>query len=191
MRLLTCAIAQSLTQLLDGTLLLYASDFSVFFGLAFYLNSLPGQFPSHEIEQQETQGFQVVLPALFVTHMRGNAGIARGAHQRFALLERNMRPSFGITIAFSQSKIDDVDNILLVALADHKVVGLDVSVDEALAMDGLQPVNNLDADLVDRADAKLAVVGLEQILEGAVQQVDHHEDLLALVAVVVQLGDAG
>jgi hypothetical protein len=47
----------------------------------------------------------------------------------------------GVTVLFGQAEIDDMDDIggLGVWPTDKKVVGLDVTVDEILLVDGLDP----------------------------------------------------
>ena len=61
--------------------------------------------------------------------------------QVFALTERNVL-SFRVLVALSQAKVDDVDIILCALVAaNQEIIGLDISVDDALFMDFLNAMN--------------------------------------------------
>jgi hypothetical protein len=122
--------------------------------------------------------------------VRRYAGEPGCTHQRFALLEGDVVAGFGVAVPFSESKVDDVDGVPFVSPADHEVVGFDVAVDEAFAVDGLEAGDDLQSDLKDGAGAKFALVEFEEFVKGAVKQFDHHEYFFLLVSEIVEFGDA-
>lgn len=52
-----------------------------------------------------------------------------------------------IEVPLCKAKIDDVDNLCLLASSNHEVVGLDISMHESLTMDLLQSGDDLNADV--------------------------------------------
>lgn len=102
-----------------------------------------------------------------------------------------MRAGFGISVTLCKSKIDNEDNIFFIAFANHKIISFDVSVNKALAMNGFEPVNNLYSDLEDSTDGEPSLIGLKQILEGTIKQINNHKNLLPLVPIIMELGNAG
>ena len=54
-----------------------------------------------------------------------------------------MVSALGVSIALGKSEVDDVDDVLLAADADQKVVRLDVSVDEVSGVDKLNSLEEL------------------------------------------------
>ena len=66
-----------------------------------------------------------------------------------------MNASFGRYIPFSQAKIDHIDKSLLIFTPDDEVVGLNVAMEESFFLDGLEAVDNLDANIKDRNQAEL------------------------------------
>lgn len=97
----------------------------------------------------------------------------------------------GVPVSFRQSEVNYVDYSSFVAFADHKIISLDVSMDETLAMDGLQPAEDLKSNLQDGANAEVAIEALENILERTLEEIDDHKYFFPLITVVVELGDAG
>lgn len=96
--------------------------------------------------------------------MRSYTCIPRSSDQRFALLEGNVYSSFWIPISFSQSKINNVDNPSFIAFSYHKIIGLNVSMDEAFPMYSLEPIYYLETNLKDSTQAKFLLMSLEYII---------------------------
>lgn len=101
-----------------------------------------------------------------------------------------MLVGLGVEVALGEAEIDDVDDLGLFASADHEVVGLDISMHESLAVDLLQPRDDLDAD-VQRgrqgesflAEWRGRVPDLEEVFQRLAEELDDHED-----AIVVRVG---
>lgn len=71
--------------------------------------------------------------------MRVDAHVSSRAGQRLALAVGNVLFCFGVTILFGHTEVDDMDDIggLRSGTANQKVIGLDITVDEVLFVDGL------------------------------------------------------
>lgn len=82
---------------------------------------------------------QVISPGLFATEMRVDTHVTGGTRQRLAFSVGNVLLRLGITVLLCHTKVDDVDDVggLGAGATDQEVVGLDVTVDEVLLVDGL------------------------------------------------------
>ena len=108
------------------------------------LDPLPGQLTYQEVQQEVPQRLQVVPSALLVPLMRCDAGVAGGPDKALAALDGDVLAGLEVPEALGQSEVDGVDGLALLAAAAHEVVGLDVPVHEALAVDLLEARDNLD-----------------------------------------------
>ena len=79
--------------------------------------------------------------------MGGDTGISGSADEGFAALYFDMFSGFVVFVPFGESKINDVDSFDFVSFADHKIIGFDVSVYKAFAVDLLQTGDDLDSDV--------------------------------------------
>ena len=79
--------------------------------------------------------------------------------------------------------------IHLLAQAHQEVVWLHVPVDEVLAVDELDPADELVGEQQDGLEAELAVAEVEEVLQAGPQQLHHHHVVLALAAVVLDKGN--
>lgn len=64
-------------------------------------------------------------------------GVARCARQILVLPVRDVLVCAGITVLFGQAKVNDVDQVSLLAQPHQEVVRLDISMDEILGVDVL------------------------------------------------------
>jgi hypothetical protein len=76
--------------------------------------------------------------------MRIQTSIAGRPRQLLIVLERDVTASPRIFVALCQPKVNYVDNVLLFAEADQKVVRLYVAMNKAVQMDKLYPLKHLD-----------------------------------------------
>lgn len=90
-------------------------------------------------------------------------------------------------ILLCQSEIDDVYRATLVVLADEEVVRLDIAVNEALRVDILDSLQDLQSDHDDGLEWKTLVVLLEERLQGCAQHLHYHYAFLSLSEVLVDL----
>jgi len=79
-----------------------------------------------------TNGLQIVTSRLLVTNVGVDGSVTRGTGKVLAFSEGNVL-SFRVLVALGKTKIDDVDVVLgALGAADQEVVGLDISVNNAL-----------------------------------------------------------
>ena len=70
-----------------------------------------------------------------------DGGVPRRAGKVLLVPVRYMYVSLGVAVLLGQPKVDDVDEVALLAEAHQEVVGLDVSVDEVLGVNVLHPTD--------------------------------------------------
>jgi hypothetical protein len=88
--------------------------------------------------------FKIVSPGLLVTKMSVDTGIPSSTRQTLSISERNVL-SVRVSVALSQSKIDNVDVVLLLfAVADKEVVWLDIPMNNSFGMNRLDTLNHLN-----------------------------------------------
>ena len=131
---------QAETELLQRYLFLLFLDVVVFFVLRAAGETLPRQLALQEVEQDVADGFEIVTAGLLVAQVRRQGGIPGRAGQVLALAEGNVL-AFRVFEALCQAEVNDV-NVVLGALGrtDEEVVRLDVSVDDPLLVDPLDPL---------------------------------------------------
>ncbi len=84
----------------------------------------------------------------------------------------------------------EVHHLHLAALGDEDVAGLDVAVEDALAVRGVERVRDVDRDVDDPIDRQRA--GAEDLVQGgAVDQLHHDEAAAVMLADVVERADVG
>ena len=87
----------------------------------------------------------------------------------------------GVPVLLGETEVDHVDLVAPLADAHEEVVGLDVTVDEALGVDVLDAADELVGEQEDGLEGEFAVAEVEEILEGGAEEVEDH-------GVVVTLG---
>lgn len=144
---ITHIFAQLEAQLVDPSLLLHPANLGVLLYLVLDLHALPRQLPPQEIEQQIAKGLEVVSATLFETLVGGDAGVSGCSYQTLASFDGDMLVGLGIKVPFSESEIDDIHDPRFLPTSSHEIIGFDIAMDEALAVDHLQPRDNLYADV--------------------------------------------
>lgn len=71
-----------------------------------------------------------------------------------------------VFVSLSQTEVDYIDYMLMIADTYQEVVWLDISVQEATLVNELNTLKHLDGKHQDSLKAKLAATVLVQILEG-------------------------
>jgi hypothetical protein len=74
-----------------------------------------------------------------------------GANHGLAPLPHNMISRESVLKGFGESEVYDVDGFGIARRTDHEVAALEVSVDVARLVEGLQPRDDLLGDVEDRA----------------------------------------
>mmetsp|Transcript_68073 Transcript_68073/g.134292 ORF Transcript_68073/g.134292 Transcript_68073/m.134292 type:complete len:292 (+) Transcript_68073:383-1258(+) len=136
----------ALAQGLHGCGSLAFHNLVVLLFLAGCLKTLPGQLTTIEIHKHISNGLQVIPAALFDTKVSVNGGVAGSACETLVLTVGNMLLGPCVTVLLCQTKVDDVDNVRLLAGANKEVVRLDVPVNEVLRVEVLDSVEHLVSD---------------------------------------------
>jgi len=112
-----------------------------------------------------TDGLEVISPGLLIAEMGVHGGIAGGTGQVLAVAERDVL-TVGRLETLGESEIDNIDCVLcLVVAANQEVIGLNVTMDDALLVHNLDALDHLRGDVEDGLQVELAAAFLEQVLE--------------------------
>jgi hypothetical protein len=132
---------EAITEILDrGRLLLFPNLF-VLLLVCSSLQALPWQTTAEEVHEDMTECLEVVSSRLLAAQVGVDTHVTGGTRKRLTFPVWNVLLRFGIAVLLGHTKVDDVDNVgaLRTWPADEEVVRLDVSVDEVLLVDGLDP----------------------------------------------------
>lgn len=122
-----------------------------------------------------TDRLEVITAGLLVAQVGVQGGITSSSGQVFSLAEGNMF-ALRVLVALGESKVNDVDVVLGgLGRPNQEIVGFDVSVDDALVVDPLDPLKHLNRDVADCFEVKFAAALLEEVLERLAQQVHNHD----------------
>ena len=179
------------SQRLDGRGYLLIFDSIVLVILVFALKTLPWQRSLQEVDENETDGLEVVTPTLLNAEMCIDTGIARRTRQRLVVLVGNVLTSLGITVTLREAEVDDVNDILLLAVANKEVVRLHVAMNEMVVMKELEALDHLIRNHKSCLDSEFALAEVESIFETGTQQVHDHGVVVALDAKPVYAGNSG
>ena len=118
--------------------------------------------------------FEIVASRLLYAFVSSDGSIASRAGKVFAVFVRDVL-SLAVLVAFGKTEIDDVDVVSSrVCATDEEVVGLDVSVNDALLMHLLYATNELHRNHQDSLEIEVPLAGLEEVFERWSKQVHHH-----------------
>ena len=119
-------------ELLEGRLNLLLLDVGVLFILGAAWKSLPGELALEEVQNDVTDGLQVVSSGLLNALVRRNGGVSGRASKILAVLVGNVL-TLTVFVAFGEAEVDNVDLVASgFGAADQEVVGFDISVDDPL-----------------------------------------------------------
>lgn len=122
-------VGESLAKDFDGSAELLLHNLLILFLLVVGLHVLPGERSSQEIEEDIAQRFKIVSSGLLNTKMGIDTGISSGTSQTLTLSVGDMLAILA-DVSLSKTEIDDIHLVLLLALADDEVIGLDISVED-------------------------------------------------------------
>jgi hypothetical protein len=154
-----------LAELVDCHLLLLLFDSGVLFLLRFAWESLPWQRAFQEVQQDMSDALEVISSGLLITDMSVDAGVSCSTCQVLSVSEGNVFAVGGL-ITFGQSKVNNKDGVLVVLIAAHqKIVGFDVTMNDALFMDLLDSCDHLDSNVEHSLQIELALAILEEVFK--------------------------
>lgn len=110
-----------------------------------------------------------------------DGGVTSGTSQVLVLSVRDVEVCLRVPVLFGETKVDNVDLVAPLADAHEEVVGLDVTVNEALGVDVLDAADQLVGQEENCLEGEFAVAEVEEILKGRAEKVEDH-------GVVVTLG---
>lgn len=150
--------------------------------------ALPRELSSQEVHEHVPDALHVVAASLLDPDVGIDGGVSGGSGQTLAVLVLDVL-TVGRHELLGEAEIDDEDPVRVLSAAGGKVIGLDVSVDDTTGVDVLDPLDGLLGDHQDGLDRELPAAQVEQVLETLAEQVHDHEVVVALGAVVQDLGN--
>jgi hypothetical protein len=142
--------------------------------------------------------------------MRVDAHVSSGTRQGLAFPIGNVLLGLGVTVLLGHAKVDNVDDVgaLGARATDEEVIGLDVTIDEVLLVDGLdarklgcvsawQGVSvccdayHLFGYHDNSLDGELSVAVVEQVLQARAEEVNDENVVEALLTKVIDIRDPG
>ena len=115
-------------------------DLLILLLLGFGREPLPGQATLDEVHEDEAYHLDVVSPRLLDAEVGVEARVASCAREGLVVFEGDVSTGLGVFVAFGESKVNQVEHVLLLAGAYQEVVWLDVSVQEAVRVHVLYPL---------------------------------------------------
>lgn len=119
-----------------------------------------------------------------------DGGVTSGTSQVLVLSVRDVEVCLRVTVLLCQTEIDNVDLVAPLSDAHEEVVGLDITVDEALGVDVLDTADQLVGQQEDGLEGEFAVAEVEEILEGRSEEVEDHGVVVTLGAEPSNKGNA-
>ena len=89
---------------------------------------MPRETSLDKVHEDHPNLLKVISSGLLNTHVCVQTCITRRPCQLLIVFVANVTTSAGVLISLGQTKVNDVDYVLVVALAYQEIVGLDVSV---------------------------------------------------------------
>ena len=108
-----------------------------------------------------------------------NTCIPCSACQGLVIFIRDVLTCFRVPIPLGQTKINNIDNILLLSVSNQEVVWLHVPVNEVVVMQKLKPLNHLVCNHQRRLYRELALTEVECVLQAGTEQVHDHGIVVA------------
>lgn len=167
-------------QRLDGGRDLLIFDSIVLVILVLALKTLPRQRSLQEVDENETDGLEVVTPTLLDAEMCIDTSIARRTRQRLVVLVGNVLTGLGIAIALRKAEVNHVNDVLLLAVADEEVVRLHIAMNKMVVVQELEALDHLICNHKSGLDGEFALAEIEGILKTGSQQVHDHGIVVAL-----------
>ena len=107
-------------------------------------NALPRQIAPQQVDEEETDTFEVISPTLLFSLVSCQRRVPRSARQALSILPGNMLTLL-VLIALGESEVNCVDSVHIVRIAvpDQEVVRLDVTMQYVLVVDSLHMADEL------------------------------------------------
>ena len=109
--------------------------------------------------------------------MSVNGGISGSPSQVLVLPVRNVLPGLVVSVLLGQTKVNEEEFITVTSDSHQEVVWFDVSVDEVLVVDKLNPTNHLVCQHQDSLHGKPSRTEVEKVFKTGSQQI-HDQDIV-------------
>lgn len=183
-------------ELLDGYLLLLLLNVGILLLLGASWETLPRKNSLQEVEENVTDGLEIISSRLLVSDMGVQTGVSSGTSQVFAISEWDML-TFGALVALGKTEIDDINGVFsLIISTDEEVVGLDISMNDSLFVHDLDSLDHLDSHVEDCLEIKFSAALLEKVFKRLTEHVhDHNVVHLSIICLFVtdemEVGNCG
>ena len=101
---------------------------------------------SEEVDEDNAKSLEVIASWLFIALMAAQWEEPLGPDETSIWLERDVGAPARAEVTLRQTEVDKKDGIGLLSLSNHDVLGLDVSMYEALRVKILDALNHLHCD---------------------------------------------
>lgn len=122
------------TQIFNRSNSFFDFDLFIFFFFCFSWKTLPWQASSNEVHQHKSNLLKIISPCLLDSQVCVQTCVPCCSSQSFIVFKRNMPPCSWIFISFSQSKINDVNYMLLFLDSNEKVIRFYISMKKSVLM---------------------------------------------------------
>lgn len=95
-----------------------------------------------------------------------------------------------VTVLFGQTEINDIDLVASFPNTHQEVVGLDISVNEALGVDIFDTRDELIGEQEDSFQGELAVAEVEKVLQAGTKKINYHGIVVTLGSEPTDKGNA-
>ncbi len=132
-------LGEAFAELLDRGRLLLLANLLVLLLISSSLETLPRQATTQKVHKHVSKRLEIVSSRLLSAEMGVDAHVPGGSRERLAFPVGDVLLRLGVTVLLRHTKIDNVDDVgsLGARSSDQEIVGLDISVDEVLLVDGL------------------------------------------------------
>ena len=134
----------SLSQIFDASNGFLDFDLLIFFLFCLRWQTLPWQSTFDEVHKHHSDLLQIIPACLLNAQMSVEAGVASSPCQLLIVLVRDVSTSSGVFIPLGQSKVNYIDNVLLLSKTDQEIVRFDISMKETILMNKFNTLEHLD-----------------------------------------------
>jgi hypothetical protein len=182
----------SLAESGDGDGLLLFHDKLVLLGGRLGLESLPWKSSLEEVNEDVSDGLEIVSAGLFHTQVIVDGCVTRSTRQGSPLALGNVLEGSGVSVSLGETEINAVDKVSVSSSSVRDKVGwLDVTVDQVAGVHEFDTLEHLIGNHEDGLEGESATALVELILERRPEKVHDHEVVRVLGSEVVHLGETG
>lgn len=129
--------------------------------------------------------FEIITSTLFFTEVGIERGISGSSRQIFTISERYVL-TVRSSIKLGETKVNDIDKVFrLISASYEEVVRFDVTMQNALGVDTFYQPDHLDGGHASRAQIKLVLAVLKEVLHALSEQVHDHNMKLITTRLLV------